>query len=327
MSGIRGEPDAERDADREPIPAAILGGFRVIAREGGLRLLIGLFAAQTLVYGALSVLLVVSALELLDLGESGLGYLYSALGIGGLVGALLSAALVGRQRLATAFGIGVVAWGVPIALIGVWPSAAAAIVFLALVGAANTVVDVSGLTLLQRAVPDEVLARVFGVLETLVLVAVAIGSAVAPLLVSALGTRGALIATGAVLPLATAVAWPGLRALDAAAGAPTAELELLESQPLFAPLAGPVLENLAGDLDPVAVAAGEVVVRGGRAGRPVLPRRRGRARGDGRRPAHGHARAQATTSARSRFSETCRAPRPCRRRPTRDSTPWRAIVS
>jgi MFS family permease len=266
LSGIRGEPAEDAKRGGEVIPAAILGGFRAIAGEGGLRLLVGLFAAQTLVYGALSVLLVVSAFELLDLGEAGLGYLYSALGVGGVVGALLSAVLVGRQRLATAFGIGVVAWGVPIALIGVWPSAAAAIVFLALVGAANTVVDVSGLTLLQRAVPDEVLARVFGVLETLVLVAVAVGSAVAPLLVSAFGTRGALIATGAFLPVATALAWSGLRSLDAVAAAPTVELELLRAQPLFAPLPGPVLENLAGDLEPVSIAAGEMVVRAGEAG-------------------------------------------------------------
>jgi MFS family permease len=265
LSGIRGEPRPAAERGREPIPAAILGGFRVLAREGGLRLLVGLFAAQTLVYGALSVLLVVSALELLDLGESGLGYLYSALGVGGVVGALLSAALVGRRGLATAFGVGVVAWGVPIALVGVWPSAAPALVFLALVGAANTVVDVSGLTLLQRAVPDQVLARVFGVLETLVLVAVAVGSAVAPLLVSAFGIRGALVATGAFLPVATALAWSGLRRLDEVA-APTAELELLRAQPLFAPLAAPTLENLAGDLVPVSVAAGEEVVRAGEPG-------------------------------------------------------------
>jgi MFS family permease len=266
LSGIRGEPAREEGRTGEAIAVEVLGGFRTIAREGGLRLLVGLFAAQTLVYGALSVLLVVCALELLDLGESGLGYLYSALGVGGVVGALLGAALVGRRRLATAFGIGVVAWGVPIALIGVWPSAAAAIAFLALVGAANTVVDVSGLTLLQRAVPDHVLARVFGVLETLVLVAVAVGSAVAPLLVSAFGTRGALVATGAFLPVATALVWSRLRALDQVAVPPTRELELLRALPLFASLPAPVLESLARDLEPVAVGAGEIVVRAGEAG-------------------------------------------------------------
>jgi hypothetical protein len=109
------------------------------------------------------------------------------------------------------------------------------------------------------------LLRAF-VLSPLVLVAVAVGSAVAPLLVSAFGTRGALIATGAFLPVASALAWSGLRALDAAAAAPTAELELLRAQALFAPLPGPVLESPGGDLEPVLVAAGELVVRAGEAG-------------------------------------------------------------
>jgi MFS family permease len=266
VSGIRADAQGDAQRDGEAIPASILGGFRALGAESGLRLLIGLFAAQTFVYGALSVLLVVSALELLELGETGLGYLYSALGIGGLAGAVLSAALVGRRGLAAAFGIGVVAWGAPIALIGAWPSGAAALVFLALVGAANTVVDVSGLTLLQRAVPDHVLARVFGVLETLVLVSVAVGSAVAPLLVSALGIRGALVVTGVVLPTATALVWGRLRTLDEIAAAPTVQLELVRALPLFAPLPGPVQENLAGDLEQIEVGAGRVVVRAGEAG-------------------------------------------------------------
>jgi MFS family permease len=265
IEGPRREEEIE-GRPAEHIAASVLAGFRTILGSGGLRLLVGLFAAQTLVYGALSVLLVVTALELLDLGDSGLGYLYSALGIGGLVGAALSAGLVGRSRLATAFGIAVVAWGAPIALIGVWPEAWVVIVLLAVVGAANTVVDVSGLTLLQRAVPDEVLARVFGVLETLVLAAVALGAAVAPTLVSGLGTRGALAVTGAFLPLATLLVWTRLRAIDELAAAPTEELRLLRGLPLFAPLPGPVLEHLAGSLKTRRVEPGHEVVRAGERG-------------------------------------------------------------
>lgn len=262
-------PKREEEAEERPaerIAASVLAGFRTILGSGGLRLLVGLFAAQTLVYGALSVLLVVTALELLDLGDSGLGYLYSALGIGGLVGAALSAGLVGRSRLATAFGLAVVAWGAPIALIGVWSEAWLVIVLLAVVGAANTVVDVSGLTLLQRAVPDEVLARVFGVLETLVLAAVALGAAIAPALVSGLGTRGALAVTGAFLPLATLLVWTRLRAIDDLASAPTEELRLLRGLPLFAPLPGPALEHLAGSLKSLQVEPGHEVVRAGERG-------------------------------------------------------------
>jgi hypothetical protein len=49
-----------------------------------------------------------------------------------------------------------------------------------LMGIGNTLVDVAGLTLLQRSVPDEVLARVFGVLETVFLGTIALGAIIAP---------------------------------------------------------------------------------------------------------------------------------------------------
>jgi MFS family permease len=266
LSRIGAQPGGERPARKEAIAASVLAGYRTILRERGLRLLVGLFAAQTLVWGALTVLLVVAAVELLDVGESGLGYLYSALGIGGVAGAVIGAGLVGQRRLATAFGLAVVAWGAPIAFMGAWPAAGAAVAFLLLVGAANTVVDVAGLTLLQRAVPDEVLSRVFGVLETMVLAMVALGAAIAPALIAAFGTRGALIVTGAFLPVVTAIAWPRLRRIDEVASVPTAELALLRAQPLFAPLPGSMLEHLAGSLESVEVGAGEEVVREGDAG-------------------------------------------------------------
>jgi len=111
----------------------------------------------------------VVALEFLDTGDQGLGYLLSAMGVGGVVGAAAALALIGRKSLATSFGVSIVLWGAPIALMAAWTDQTGAIVLLAVVGLANTVVDVAGLTLLQRAVPDEVLARIFGILESLTL--------------------------------------------------------------------------------------------------------------------------------------------------------------
>ena len=90
----------EKPERREPagnILSEFAAGFVTLAREPGLRVLVLLMAAQTLVAGALNVLIVVSALELLDLGEEGVGFLNSAVGIGGLIGAVISAALIGRR--------------------------------------------------------------------------------------------------------------------------------------------------------------------------------------------------------------------------------------
>src|SRR2546423_1665718 len=244
----------------------LLAGFRTIARERRLRLLVGLFSAQTFVDGMLNVLIVVIALKLLDTGRAGVGFLNSAVGIGGLLGALAAAALVGRRRLAADFGLGIFIWGVPIALVAVWPNQVFALVLLGIVGIGNTLVDVSGMTLLQRAAPDEVLARVFGVLESLLLLTVGLGALVAPLLLNWLGTRGALIVAGALLPAVVVPAWPRLNAIDRAARVPAERVELLRKSPIFAPLPEATLEQLADRLDEVRVVSGHEVVRQGEAG-------------------------------------------------------------
>lgn len=243
-----------------------LAGFRTIWADANLRLIVGLYGAQTLVAGALNVLIVVTSLQLLDLGQAGVGFLTAAVGIGGLIGAVVALALVGRQRLATDFGLGLVLWGLPIALIGIFPEPPIALFLLGLVGIGVTVVDVAAVTLLQRVVPDEVLARVFGVLQTVFVATIGIGAIAAPLLVAWLGPRGALIATGALLPTLSVLLWTRLRKLDGVGMAPAEALDLLQATPLFRPLPGPVLEELAAKLVVVTTSAGEQVIREGDAG-------------------------------------------------------------
>jgi hypothetical protein len=152
-----------------------VAGFRTILSAPDLRVLVGLYAAQAFVGGAFNVLLVVSALELLDLGQSGVGFLNAAFGVGGVLGAVVALALLARRRLASDFMLGIALWGAPLMLIGIWPNAAAAIVLLGLIGIGETLVEVAGPTLLQRSVPDAVLARVFGALESLIVTMIGLG--------------------------------------------------------------------------------------------------------------------------------------------------------
>ncbi|MBD0348387.1 MAG: MFS transporter [Thermoleophilia bacterium] len=258
---VRGVPGVRPTGGR-PARFDPFAGFRQIAGEARLRLLVGLAAAQTLVAGAFNVLIIVAAFDLLDLGNSGVGFLNSALGIGGFVGVLTTLVLIGRQRLASDFGIGILFWGVPIALIGIFPNSSLTLVLLVVVGAANTVVDVSALTLLQRSVPDEMLARVFGVLQSLMIGTLGLGAILAPLAVELAGTRAALVGTGAVLPILTALFWRSLSAIDREARTP-ATVDLLARNGIFAPLPAPVLESLAGKLTAVERSAGQVVFRQG----------------------------------------------------------------
>ena len=131
-------------------------------------------------------------------------------------------------------------------------------------GIGYSFVDVAGFTLIQRAVPDEVLARVFGVIQMLFLVSMGIGAAVAPALISWLDIEGALIATGAFLPVLVVLFGATVARIDAAATAPdAAELRILAAVPIFTPLPGESLEHLAARLVPLRVTAGTVIVREG----------------------------------------------------------------
>ena len=253
--------------DEEPAPEGFLhgaaAGFKAIAVERRLRLVIVLYSAQTLVDGALSVLVVVTALDLLKQGESGVGLLNAASGVGGVVGALAAFALIGRNRLASDFGLGIVLWGAPLALIGAWPNTAVALLALGVLGLGNTLVDVAGLTLLQRTAPPAVIGRVFGVLEMLLIGTIGLGAALAPALIAWIGIRWSLVATGAVLPVLAAATWRKLVQIDAESKPPTGGLRLLQPIPIFAPLQAPALERLASQLEPVEVSLGTEVIRQG----------------------------------------------------------------
>jgi len=259
-------PESARRSELEAstIAAEALVGFRTVVREPTLRVLVGLFTAQTFVAGAAQVYLVVSAIELLDLGSQGVGYLNSAMGIGALIGGVAAFSLTGARRLSPAFMLGVVLWGLPLVVLGLWQSLAPGLILFALLGVGNSLVDVAAFTLVQRAVPDETLARVFGVIQMLWLGSVGLGAILAPVLIDWLGLEGALIVTGASLPALVLLLWRKVVRIDAAAERPDVEeLRILGAVPIFAPLPGMTLEHLAGRLVPLRLEPGTVVVREG----------------------------------------------------------------
>ena len=189
-------------------------GFRAVAREPDQRLVVGLLVGQSFVRGAVDVLVVVVALELFGLPSSAVGFLASAVGAGGLLGSLWGLRLVGRPRLAAALTLGLVVYGFGIAALSLAVAAAMAFAILVGAGSGYALADISGRTLLQRIVPDAILARVFGVLEGLHQVGVAAGSAVAPVLIAVFGIRGGSLVAGLLLPTAILVLQGRIRGLD-----------------------------------------------------------------------------------------------------------------
>jgi MFS family permease len=268
IPAVAAEQSAEAPSTEAEAPATflstLLAGFKTIGTDKRLLLIVTLFAATSIVLGATEVLVVSVAIKLLVIGQSGVGYLNAAFGVGALLGAVVAAGFVGLRRLSVPFVAGAILIGAPLALIAAKPNTALAIVCLGGLGIGNTLLDVSGFTLLQRAVPEAVLARVWGVLQMTLLASLGVGAAIAPALLAGVSIRWTLAIIGVFVPVLVLVCGPRLIRIDAAATAPAANLlELLRRTPIFAPLPGSTIERVAGQLIPVAVPAGDVVIREG----------------------------------------------------------------
>ena len=239
------------------------GGYAVLARDPGVRLIAGVLGAQFVAIGALDVLYVVLAVAQLGRDGSWAGYLNAAFGAGGMAGVAVTATFVGRKRLAPPLLAGGLTWAGAFLLLAAVPSIAAALVLLACAGAGRTVVDVAGRTLLQRTAPPAALARVFGVLEAAAAIGLALGSLLTPALVALGGPRTALVGLAALLLAAALAAGRQIAQLDARATVPVVEIALLRSVPMLAPLDPPTIESLARSLEPVEAAPGDELIRQG----------------------------------------------------------------
>jgi MFS family permease len=234
-------------------------GVRAVTQNRDLTLILGLAAAQALTRGALTVFSVVVAIELLGTGEPGVGALMTAVGVGAVLGSLAASLLVGSGRLGAWFAVGVGLWGLPLTLVALVPQQSAALGLLAFIGVGNALIDLAGFTLIARMAPDEVLARVFGVLESLVAVFIGIGAVVASTMVEWFGVQTALIAIGLVCPALAVASWWRLRALDRSVDVLDVEIGLLQQVPMFRTLPLPSVEQLARGLEPVTVPADHAV--------------------------------------------------------------------
>ena len=248
-------------------PLAVLrAAVGTLRTRPGALLVLGGFAAQTVVRGLLTTLIVVSSLELLGLGNGGVALLTAALGAGGLTGALVAAARLPEQRMTATFAVALAWWSLPIALVALAPVPTVAVGAIAVVGLSNAVLDVAGYTLLQRTIPSPERVAVLGVVEGVVGIGVATGSFLSPILIGEVGLRSALVVTGATLPVVAAVIWFLLARVPALSVVPREQLASLRMVPVFSPLPLGSLEELARAAMPMSFATGDVLMREGEPG-------------------------------------------------------------
>ena len=237
---------------------ASLGDF--IAPLSGLALidLVGGF-----VFGGLSILTVIIAVDILQAGEAGTGFLNAAIGVGGLIGAVGSGALVLRRRLGPPLVAGGVLLGLGLVVLGQSGSLAPALVAMTIASAGSLLMEVVSTTLFQRIVPDAVRGRALGVMETLGVGAYSVGSLALPLLAGVIGVTPVLVASGIAMAAAAVggVLLVGRAAIQAPELGPLAAR--LASLPIFAGLPPARIEAAARQVAERPVEAGEVVIREG----------------------------------------------------------------
>jgi hypothetical protein len=162
--------------------------------------------------------------------------------------------------------LGIALFGAPLAVIGLVPEQAAAIVLLGLVGIGNSLIDVAAFTLLARLADEAVLARMFAGFEALLTLGVAVGGLVTPLVIELLGARRSLFAIGLLAPLAVAVSWPALRRLNAHMRVRDADVDILRAVRMLGELPEATIEQLAAGLQHAEFAPRQTVFDQGERG-------------------------------------------------------------
>ena len=223
-------------------------------------------ALDSAVYGASTVLYVPLSVRL-GTGPNGYSYLLAGAALGGVLGAGLANRLSGTSRLAPVMMGALCLQALPfLATVPVrWPALACALQVVS--GAGMVIVDVLAITSLQRDMPRDVLSRVLGVFETLVLGGILVGSLAAGVLLAHADVTVVLIAVGVGVPVIAAAGLPTLLRADRRSAAVAERLrprvELLSALDLLTGADRSTLERLAAAAEEVVLPAGRVVMREG----------------------------------------------------------------
>lgn len=247
--------------------AGLADGVTAVRSDPGLSALVILICALLFTFGMEQVLHVLVAVDRLGMGAAWVGVMGAAIGAGGVLVAPFTARIgrsgtVGTWLIATCIGV-----AAPMVLLSATSSPPVVLALLGVEGAATIVNEVLLITLLQRAAPDQLLGRIFGLQESASAATQLLGSILAPVLVTVAGLGVALWVGGGVTVVAAVLSAPAVLALAARAEhvreelAPT--IDRLRQLALFADASEAALERLARAAQPVQIPAGGVVIREG----------------------------------------------------------------
>lgn len=238
----------------------VIEGLRLLRRERSTQPPVLITGVQGFLEGAVDILIVVLALEVLGMGDGGPGFLNAVLGVGAIVGSLAASSLVGRIRLAPPLLMTALVAAGAMALVGVFPSAS---ILFGVLGITYALVRVITRTMVQRFSPVWAMGRMFGLLEGVTLAGLAVGAASVPLMVRVVGTEMAFVILAMALPGVVLLSWSRLGSADRHADVPALVLSVLRSVETLAGLQPAALEAMARGARLRTLGPGETVIAEG----------------------------------------------------------------
>jgi MFS family permease len=255
---------AARGARATAEAAPVTSAFRAILRPVGGMAILDL--VTSFLWGGLSVALVIFAVDQLGVGEDATGYLWAAVGVGGVVGAVASSSFVLRPNLGPVLLVGAVLLSAGFVLLGTVETLPLALLAMVVVAAGELIAAIVNETVLQRIVPDAIRGRTLGSLQAVGTLTYAAGSFLVPILMSTIGAQLILTVGGVAILAASAGAYvlvgPSFRR-ETAADAVASTLGRVARLPLLAGVSAAALEAALQRLRGVPVTAGTVVIREG----------------------------------------------------------------
>jgi len=217
------------------------------------------------IFGGLGVITVLLAVDVFHVDEAtGTGLLNSAIGVGGMVGAVVAGALVLRRRLALPLLLGAAALSLGLIGLGAAPADvfSVALVAMAVTSGGALLVEIVATTLLQRIVPDEVRGRTIGGMQTVSIAAYATGSFVMPVL-AAINPELLLFVSAAAMGLTAVVSVLLIGHYAIQQPSPDDPRRKLADVAMFAGLPPARIETAIRQSEMRQMTAGEVVIRQG----------------------------------------------------------------
>jgi MFS family permease len=236
-------------------------GLRAIAADPRILAVIVIASWATFLVGALDILYAVLAIDILGLDRGGVGFVGALGGVGAIVGSAGGLLLVGRERLGVALAISGFLFGCAVAAVAVTTLPVGVAVLIVAAGTGSGLTYVGAQTMIQRLAGDDVMSRVFGVLQGVMMGSTALGALAVPLIIETVGERAAFAVAGLSLPIVVLLASRVLLRADGLTPQRAADLSLLRRVAMFAPLSAPVLERLAAGVTRARVPAGATVIR------------------------------------------------------------------